>query len=245
MTNPSPVSRVPLTAHALEKTYTSGSTHVLALCGVDLTVAPGEFVALMGPSGCGKSTLLHLCGAMDRPSAGRLTLGDQDLAALGDDALTRVRRTRIGFVFQFFNLLPTLTVAENIGLPLMLAGVRAAEAHARAATLAGRVGLAHRMDHYPQQLSGGEMQRTAIARAVVHGPALLVADEPTGNLDSVNGAQVMALLRELNESLGVSILMATHAPDVAEAAHRVLHMRDGRLVDEGAPPPTTAPARPH
>jgi putative ABC transport system ATP-binding protein len=178
---------------------------------------------------------------MDRPSAGRLTLGDQDLAALDDDALTRVRRTRIGFVFQFFNLLPTLTVVENIGLPLMLAGARPAEAHARAAALAGRVGLAHRAGHYPQQLSGGEMQRTALARAVVHGPPLLVADEPTGNLDSVNGAQVMALLRELNESLGVSILMATHAPDVAAAAHRVLHMRDGRLVDEGSPPVPDAP----
>jgi putative ABC transport system ATP-binding protein len=234
-----------LTALDLRKTYAGGSARVAALRGVDLTISPGEFVALMGPSGCGKSTLLHLCGAMDRPSAGRLALGDQDLAALDDDALTRVRRTRIGFVFQFFNLLPTLTVAENIGLPLMLGGARAAAAHARAATLAGRVGLAHRTGHYPQQLSGGEMQRTAIARAVVHGPALLVADEPTGNLDSVNGAQVMALLRELNESLGVSILMATHAPDVAEAAHRVLHMRDGRLVDEGSAPAAAAPARAH
>jgi putative ABC transport system ATP-binding protein len=230
-----------LTALDLRKTYAGGSAPVAALRGVDLTISPGEFVALMGPSGCGKSTLLHLCGAMDRPSAGRLTLGDQDLVALDDDALTRVRRTRIGFVFQFFNLLPTLTVAENIALPLMLAGARPAEAHARAAALAGRVGLEHRTGHYPQQLSGGEMQRTALARAVVHGPPLLVADEPTGNLDSVNGAQVMALLRELNESLGVSILMATHAPDVAAAAHRVLHMRDGRLVDEVSPPVLNAP----
>jgi putative ABC transport system ATP-binding protein len=221
-----------LTAERVEKNYESGPARVPALRGVDVTVAGGEFVALMGPSGCGKSTLLHLCGAMDRPSAGRVVFEGRDLAVLDDDALTRVRRTRIGFVFQFFNLLPTLTVAENIALPLLLAGGRASDARRRAAALAARVGLGDRTDHYPQQLSGGEMQRTAIARAVVHGPALLVADEPTGNLDSENGARVMALLREMHDSTGVGVLMATHAADVAALADRILHMRDGRIVSE-------------
>ncbi len=153
----------------------------------------------------------------------------RDLARLDDDALTRVRRERIGFVFQFFNLLPTLTVEENVALPLLLAGAAGGDTTARARALADRVGLSARLHHYPQQLSGGEMQRAAIARALVHGPALLVADEPTGNLDSQNGARVLALLSELNAERGVAILLATHAPEVAAAAHRTLHMRDGQV----------------
>lgn len=219
-----------LSAIELYKTYEDGETPVPAVQGVDLTLAPREFVAVMGPSGCGKSTLLHLCGAMDRPTAGSLVFEGAPLSALDDDALTRLRRTRIGFVFQFFNLLPTLTVEENIALPLMLAGSDAPVARDRAGIMADRVGLSHRRRHFPQQLSGGEMQRTAIARALVHRPLLLVADEPTGNLDSDNGARVMALLAELSEETGVAILLATHAADVAAAAHRVLHMRDGRIV---------------
>ena len=211
------------------KRYAGGDTAVVALRGVDLSMASGEFVAVMGPSGCGKSTLLHLCGGMDRPSSGRVTLEGLDLSALDDDSLTRVRRTRVGFVFQFFNLLSTLTVAENISLPAMLGGVAPADANRRAVELATRVGLDHRLGHYPQQLSGGEMQRAAIARAVAHRPALIIADEPTGNLDSTNGARVMGLLRQLNEELGIALLLATHAPDVASAAHRVLHMSDGAV----------------
>jgi len=218
-----------LIARTLEKTYRGGNAPVAALRGVDLSLPAGEFVAVMGPSGCGKSTLLHLCGAMDRPTSGQLSFEGADLATLDDERLTRLRRERIGFVFQFFNLLPTLTVEENIALPLMLAGMPTRDAHARAARLAQRVGLTSRLGHFPQQLSGGEMQRAAIARAVVHRPALLVADEPTGNLDSANGASVMDLLRELNTQFGVAILMATHAPDVAAAAHRVLRMRDGAI----------------
>lgn len=218
-----------LTAERLEKYYAGGGVRVAALRGVDLELAAGEFLALMGPSGCGKSTLLHLCGAMDRPTAGRLVFEGRDLSRLDDDALTAVRRTRTGVVFQFFNLLPTLTVEENIALPLMLAGRGRAGATRDARALAARVAMSHRLGHYPQQLSGGEMQRAAIARAVVHRPALLVADEPTGNLDSANGASVMDLLRELNTQFGVAILMATHAPDVAAAAHRVLRMRDGAI----------------
>ena len=171
----------------------------------------------MGPSGCGKSTLLHLCGAMDRPTGGRLAIEGRDLTGLDDDALTRLRRDRIGFVFQFFNLLPTLTLGDNIALPCLLAGMPVPEAEARAAALADRVGIGDRLAHYPQQVSGGEAQRAAIARALVHQPALLVADEPTGNLDSANGATVLALLAELNRDLGVTILLATHADDVGRS----------------------------
>jgi putative ABC transport system ATP-binding protein len=198
-----------------------------AVSAVSFVAAAGEFIALMGPSGCGKSTLLHLCGAMDRPDEGRILLGETDLARLEDDQLTLVRRQRIGFVFQFFNLLPTLTLAENIALPLLLDGSRPAAAVTQARELGGRVGLSSRLDAYPAQVSGGEMQRAAIARAIVHAPALLIADEPTGNLDSGNGARVLELLGELNASLGVTILLATHAPDIAAAADRTLQMRDG------------------
>jgi putative ABC transport system ATP-binding protein len=218
-----------LSAANLQKIYVTGEARVSALAGVSFEVAPGEFVALMGPSGCGKSTLLHLCGAMDRPTAGTLTLNGRDLASMGDDELTRVRREQVGFVFQFFNLLPTLTVADNIALPCLLAGVSGDDADRRAKELATRVGIAHRLSHYPQQISGGEMQRAAIARALIHKPALLVADEPTGNLDSENGANVLALIAELNREMGVTVLMATHAADVAAAASRVLKMKDGRF----------------
>ncbi len=221
-----------LVADALEKTYTGGAAPVAALRGVSLVLEPGDFVALMGPSGCGKSTLLHLCGAMDRPSAGTLTIEGRDIGRLDDDALTRLRRDRIGFVFQFFNLLPTLTIGDNIALPCLLGGMAVQDAEQRAAALAERVGIGHRLAHYPQQVSGGEAQRAAIARALVHQPALLVADEPTGNLDSVNGANVLALLSDLNRDLGITILLATHAADVAAAASRTLRMRDGKLDGE-------------
>ncbi|MEY4167773.1 MAG: transporter ATP-binding protein YxdL [Acidobacteriota bacterium] len=190
----------------------------------------GDFVALMGPSGCGKSTLLHLCGAMDRPTEGELSIAGTDIRQLGDDQLTLLRRERLGFVFQFFNLLPTLTVLENIELPLLLGGASAVESERRARELAERVGLGHRAHHYPPQISGGEMQRAAIARAVIHQPVLLIADEPTGNLDSENGAIILALLRDLNRDLGLTILMATHSTETAAIAGRLLMMRDGVLL---------------
>jgi putative ABC transport system ATP-binding protein len=218
-----------LAAQDLEKIYVGDGAPVEALRGVSLTLARGEVVALMGPSGCGKSTLLHVCGAMDRATRGRVTIDAVDVATLDDAALTRLRRDRIGFVFQFFNLLPALTVQENIALPRLLGGAHRA-ALDEAARLAERVGIGHRLTHRPAQLSGGEMQRAAIARAIVHRPALLIADEPTGNLDSVNGAAILALLLELNHETGVSILLATHAREVADAAHRVLHMKDGKIV---------------
>jgi putative ABC transport system ATP-binding protein len=223
-----------LAASDLTRTYTGGTAAVRALDGVSFELDRGDFVALMGPSGCGKSTLLHLCGGMDRPDTGSIRLESRTLSDLSDDELTRLRRERIGFVFQFFNLLPTLTLGDNIALPCLLAGTPAREAESRAARLADRVGIGHRLRHFPQEVSGGEMQRAAIARALVHEPALLVADEPTGNLDSDNGARVLELLAELNRELGVTILLATHAQEVAAAAGRVLRMKDGRFVAPAA-----------
>lgn len=218
-----------LSASNLQKTYVTGDARVTALAGVSFEVEAGDFVALMGPSGCGKSTLLHLCGAMDRPTSGALKLNDRDLSAMGDDELTHVRRQQVGFVFQFFNLLPTLTLSDNIALPCLLAGMKTDEAEKRGRALAERVGIGHRLNHYPQQISGGEMQRAAIARALIHKPALLVADEPTGNLDSENGAKVLALISELNRELGVTVLLATHSSDIAAAAKRTMRMKDGRF----------------
>jgi putative ABC transport system ATP-binding protein len=214
------------------RTYTTGGTQVHAVAGVSLVLDEGDFVALVGPSGCGKSTLLHLCGAMDRPTAGTVRLESAVLETLDDNELTRVRRERIGFVFQFFNLLPTLTLLENVALPLLLGGERAAPAERAARALLERVGLGPRLIHYPQQLSGGELQRGAVARALVHQPALVVADEPTGNLDTGNGRSVIELLTELNRETGVTMLLATHAPEIAAAARRVVRMRDGRIESE-------------
>jgi len=218
-----------LKAEGIRKTYYGGEAPVEAVRGVDLHLESGDFVAVMGPSGCGKSTLLHICGAMDRPTAGQLTLDGVEVAGLDEEELTRLRRDRVGFVFQFFNLLPTLTVSENIALPLLLAGRRPADAARCARMLAERLGMGPRLRHYPQQLSGGEMQRAAIARAVIHQPALLIADEPTGNLDSVNGRRIVTLLSELNQKTGVGILLATHSSETASFASRILHMRDGRI----------------
>ena len=209
-----------------------GEQIVQAVQDVSLSLDAGELVALVGPSGCGKSTLLHLCGAMDQPTRGIVRLEGESLSSLDDDQLTRLRRRRVGFIFQFFNLLPTLTVTQNIALPLLLAGQSSAEVIREATRMAERVGLGARCDHYPQQLSGGEAQRAAIARAIIHGPALLVADEPTGNLDSENGTRVLELLFELNRQVGTAVLLATHDERVAAAADRVLYMRDGALVAE-------------
>jgi len=223
-----------LSADKVTRLYTVGEAQVAAVAGVSLTLERGDFVALVGPSGCGKSTLLHLCGAMDRPTSGAVTLEGVHLGQQNDDVLTRIRRERVGFVFQFFNLLPTLTLLENVQLPLLLSGRRPSSAEPAARALLERVGLAARLQHYPPQLSGGELQRGAVARALIHGPALLVADEPTGNLDSENGERVLSLLVELNGETGVTMLLATHAADVAAAARRVVRMRDGRFEAEGA-----------
>ena len=222
-----------LRARDLHKRYGVGESAVDALRGVGLELAAGEFTAVVGPSGCGKSTLLHVCGGMDRPTSGTVAVDGVDLAELDDEALTMLRRDRVGFVFQFFNLLPTLTLAENIALPLLLAGAPREAGLARAGEGARRVGLVHRLEHYPAQVSGGEMQRAAVARALVHRPALVIADEPTGNLDTGNGRRVLSLLRELNRETGVAVLLATHDPTLAAAADRVLRLRDG--VEEERP----------
>jgi putative ABC transport system ATP-binding protein len=211
----------------VHKTYIGGESPVEAVRGVSFNLDQGDFVVLMGPSGCGKSTLLHLSGAMDRPTSGSIKVENTDLASLNDDRLTLLRRQRIGFVFQFFNLLPTLTVTENVELPLLLEGLNNANTHDRSRKLIDRVGLSSRANHFPQQLSGGEMQRAAIARAIIHEPALLIADEPTGNLDSENGSRILDLLAEVNRELHITILLATHSREVASIANRVFFMRDG------------------
>jgi putative ABC transport system ATP-binding protein len=217
-----------LVAERISKEF-QGETVVTAVRGCSFSIEAGDFVAVMGPSGCGKSTLLHLCGAMERLTSGRLTFEGRSLGDLDEDALTLVRRQRVGMVFQSFNLLPTLTVLENVTLPLLLARTDEAPARERADALLARMGLMNRRRHYPSQLSGGEQQRAAIARAVVHAPALVIADEPTGNLDSDNGTRVLDLLVEINRESAVTVLLATHDPSIAAAGHRVLHMRDGTI----------------
>ncbi|MEB3330357.1 MAG: ABC transporter ATP-binding protein [Candidatus Sericytochromatia bacterium] len=204
-----------------------------ALDGVELVVARGEMVALMGPSGCGKSTLLHLAGLIDAPDTGHVVVDGRETASLGDDARTLLRRERIGFVSQFFNLLPTLTAAENVALPLVLAGQRGGAVRQAVSETLAAVGLGALGDRYPHQLSGGQMQRVAIGRAIVHRPALLLADEPTGSLDSATGEAVLAIFRDLNARQGQTVVLATHAPEAAAGCSRVVRLRDGRIVSDG------------
>jgi putative ABC transport system ATP-binding protein len=219
----------PVMVRAVTKTYGEGDEAVHALDGVSLDVARGEMVALVGPSGCGKSTLLNLVGCVDLPTSGAVYVDGRATHELNDDRLTLLRRDRVGTVFQFFNLLPAMRVADNVALPLVLQRVPRAEIDARVADALASVGLAEKARAYPAQLSGGQMQRVAIARAVVHRPAILLADEPTGNLDSQTGATVLALLRALADG-GQAVLMATHSADAAAISDRVVHMRDGRIV---------------
>jgi putative ABC transport system ATP-binding protein len=208
-----------------------GGVHRLVLDGVDLEVAAGAFVALLGPSGSGKSTLLNLLAGIDAPDAGEIEVAGVRLHALGERDRTLFRRDRIGFVFQFFNLIPTLTVMENLLLPLELGG-RTTEAHrARARELLARVGLADREEAWPDRLSGGEQQRVAVARALAHGPELILADEPTGNLDQATGEEVLDLLEELVRGSGTTLVMVTHALEAAARADRILEVRGGRLRD--------------
>jgi putative ABC transport system ATP-binding protein len=204
-----------------------GARPVVALEDVDLEVLPGEFLAVVGPSGGGKSTLLHLLGGIDRPTSGVVSVDGRDLGALSDKDLTLYRRREAGLVFQFFNLLPHITVRENVELPLALDG--RSDAARRAEELLDRVGLLRRAGAHPYELSGGEMQRVAIARALSSGARLLLADEPTGNLDSANGEQVLALLDEIRRERGVTLILATHSPSAASRAERVVEIRDGRI----------------
>lgn len=226
----------PLTAlirlQAATKRYRMGERWVDALRGVSLEIASGEFVALIGASGSGKSTLLHLIGGLDRPTEGGVWVDGADLAQAAEAALTAHRRLRVGFIFQRFELLPRLTALENVAAPLMFVGIAPAERRARAEALLAQVGLSARADHLPSQLSGGEQQRVAIARALINRPAILLADEPTGNLDSATGAEIMALLARLNREQGVTLLVVTHDPDIAAFSHRVVRLKDGQIMSD-------------
>ncbi len=220
-----------LETKGLWKKYLLGEHAVDALAGVDFAVDKGEFVALMGPSGSGKSTLLHLVGGLDRPSDGEVTLAGKCLSVLDDDQVTLVRRRNVGFVFQFFNLLPILSAEENIALPLLIDGLDYRNYQQRIDDLLALVGLTDRRYHRPDQLSGGEQQRVAIARALVTRPSIVLADEPTGNLDSKSGAAIMGLLRRSCDELGQTIIVVTHDPRAATYADRVVFLKDGRMVD--------------
>ena len=228
MQSPDPIIRL----EGIQKRYVlGGEVEVRALCGIDLVVEHGSYVAIMGPSGSGKSTMLNLLGCLDRPSAGRYVLGGMDVSRMPDDELSEARGRTIGFIFQSYNLIAQLTVIENIQVPLLYQGkdVRAYREHC--VRLAEMVGLGDRLDHRPNQLSGGQQQRVAIARSLVNNPLLMLADEPTGNLDSRTGQEVLDLLDRLNAE-GKTIVLVTHGHEVAERAHRVIHMRDGLIERE-------------
>jgi putative ABC transport system ATP-binding protein len=218
-------------AENLTKVYGRGDTAVTALDHVNVSVNAGEFVAIMGPSGCGKSTLLHLLGGLDRASEGRVVIDGHALTDLSDADLTKLRRRKIGFIFQFFNLIPVLNSIENVALPLTLDGARASVARNKAVDWLKKVGLGDRLNNRPDQLSGGQQQRVAVARALVAEPALVLADEPTGNLDSRASTEIAALLRQIADEWGRAVVIVTHDADVAARADRKIYLRDGRIVD--------------
>lgn len=214
----------------LRKVFRTDLMETIALDGVSIDVKEGEFVAVMGPSGCGKSTLLNILGLLDTPTEGSYYLGDKEVAALREKERSAYRRGKIGFIFQSFNLIEELTVEENVALPLTYLGVKGKERRRRVSEVVERMGISHRLHHYPAQLSGGQQQRAAIARAIVYKPGLILADEPTGNLDSKNGIEVMELLRELNKA-GTTIVMVTHSLRDASYAGRIINLFDGKVVD--------------
>ena len=219
-------------AEKLTKIYGSGATAVTALDHVNLTIREGEFVAVMGPSGCGKSTLLHLLGGLDKPSEGHVLIGGHNLTDLNDDRLTELRRRKIGFVFQFYNLIPVLNALENAALPVTLDGVKPADAKQKATEWLTRFGLADRLANRPDQLSGGQQQRVAVARALVADPEVVLADEPTGNLDTRASDEIAGLLRDVSKKYGRTVVMVTHDPRIAAYADRIIFLRDGKVVDQ-------------
>ncbi len=215
----------------VSKAFARGKEQVIALEGINLQIKSGEFVALMGASGSGKSTLLNLIAGLDAPSRGEIFLNDQQISGWKDNQLTQFRRNQIGFIFQFFNLLPTLTAEENAALPLLMAGKGKAAWQQQVDQWFKRLGLLDRKSHYPSELSGGQMQRVAIVRALVHQPSLILADEPTGNLDSKTGEEVLFVLKEIAEDLGVTLVIVTHDPKVAAYGHRVITLKDGQILE--------------
>jgi putative ABC transport system ATP-binding protein len=227
-------------AENLTKVYGKGETAVTALDHVSLSVEAGEFLAVMGPSGCGKSTLLYLLGGLDRPTEGDVLIDGQPLSKLKDDALAKLRRREIGFVFQFYNLIPVLNAVENTALPITLDGARPSKAKAKAREWLERVGLGDRLKSRPDQLSGGQQQRVAVARALIAEPKLILADEPTGNLDTNASDEISRLLRQVANEWGRAVVMVTHDPNVASFADRVLFLKDGEIVDETRPEPHEA-----
>ena len=217
----------------VRKIYRQGESEIAALDGISFDIPKGAFAVIMGPSGSGKSTLLHLIGGLDRPTGGDILVDGRLIGQMADDEVTLFRRRKIGFVFQFFNLLPTLTALENVALPLVLDGVAKAEADRRAEALLEKVALQARQHHLPEEMSGGEIQRIAVARALAFDPPILVADEPTGNLDSKNGAAVLSMLREINQSDGCTVVLVTHSEEAASYGERRIFLKDGRVEREG------------
>src|SRR5215470_13880177 len=213
----------------VRKAYQQGENEIVALAGVSIDIPRGAFAAIMGPSGSGKSTLLHLIGGLDRPSSGELLVDGRLVGQMADDEVTLFRRTKVGFVFQFFNLLPTLTALENVTLPFVLDGISKSEADRRARSALDKVGLATRIDHLPEELSGGEIQRVAVARALAFDPPILLADEPTGNLDSKSGEAILSLLRDINREKNCTVIMVTHSAEAASYGQRIIFLRDGRV----------------
>ncbi len=224
------------------KSYGAGPIEVRAVSGISLSVAPGEFVAIMGPSGCGKSTLLHLAGALEEPSAGRVLVNGRDLGGMDLAERAELRRRDVGYVFQRLNLIPSLTAVENVMLPLELDGVATRTARSRALEVLAKVGLDHHLDRYPDDFSGGQQQRIAIARSIVGTRKLLLADEPTGSLDTTNSDQVIELLANLGQEYGTAVVLVTHEPRFASWADRVVFLRDGRIVDQSTPSANPSPA---
>jgi putative ABC transport system ATP-binding protein len=216
----------------VRKIYRQGNNEIIALDGVSLDIAKGEFAVVMGPSGSGKSTLLHLIGGLDRPTSGELLVDQRLVGQMADEEVTLFRRTRIGFIFQFFNLLPTLTALENVALPFVLDGRSKEDAEERAKMLLAKVGLENRKNHLPEEMSGGEIQRVAVARALAFDPPILLADEPTGNLDSKTGESILSLLREINREAGCTVVMVTHSREAAGYGNRTIFFRDGKVEEE-------------